>query len=269
MVQRVLTEFRVIIYYISLLIFPQQQRLNLDHDFPLSDALMDTTRKPFCRWPPLLRWSGSRFTGHETDRVIAFCILWFFGNLVIESSIIGLEIIFEHRTYLPSMTAALMMSAITFRYVKSRNMAVGWLSIIVLIFSLWTYQRNNVWQDEITFLQDNVLKSPNKFRPLNNLANALQLHKKYDQAVYIYKKIINENPDYSKAYNNLACLYLYNNHYKEAFTYFKGALRLNPQNESNPCKPWNCIFENKAIQPGNKLLQQGNGPESWIRSCTL
>ncbi|MCP4693868.1 MAG: hypothetical protein GY859_37885, partial [Desulfobacterales bacterium] len=39
--QRVLTEFRVVIFYISLLIFPHPSRLNLDHDFPLSYSLFD------------------------------------------------------------------------------------------------------------------------------------------------------------------------------------------------------------------------------------
>jgi hypothetical protein len=39
--QRVLTEFRVVLFYISLLLFPHPSRLNLDHDFPLSHSLVD------------------------------------------------------------------------------------------------------------------------------------------------------------------------------------------------------------------------------------
>ena len=31
----------------------------------------------------------------KNQRLISFCILWFLGNLVMESSIFGLEIIFE------------------------------------------------------------------------------------------------------------------------------------------------------------------------------
>ena len=34
------------------------------------------------------------------QRLISFCILWFLLNLVIESSVIALEMVFEHRLYL-------------------------------------------------------------------------------------------------------------------------------------------------------------------------
>ncbi|MCP4622451.1 MAG: hypothetical protein GY850_02855, partial [bacterium] len=37
------------------------------------------------------------------QRLISFCIFWFLGNLVIESSIFPIAIIFEHCVYLPSM----------------------------------------------------------------------------------------------------------------------------------------------------------------------
>jgi hypothetical protein len=39
--QRVLTEFRVVIFYLSLLIWPHPSRLNLEHDFALSHSLLD------------------------------------------------------------------------------------------------------------------------------------------------------------------------------------------------------------------------------------
>jgi hypothetical protein len=39
--ERVLTQFRVVIHYMSLVIFPHPSRLNLDYDFPLSHSLVD------------------------------------------------------------------------------------------------------------------------------------------------------------------------------------------------------------------------------------
>ena len=35
--------------------------------------------------------------------MLAMCFVWFLLNLLIESSVIGLELIYEHRLYLPSL----------------------------------------------------------------------------------------------------------------------------------------------------------------------
>ena len=100
--QRVLTEFRVVIFYISLLVLPHPSRLNLDHDLPLSLSLIDpiTTILSLALIAGLI---GLAFAVARKERLLSFCILWFFGNLVIESSVIGIELIYEHRIYLPSM----------------------------------------------------------------------------------------------------------------------------------------------------------------------
>jgi hypothetical protein len=98
---------RVVIYYISLLVFPHPSRLNLDRDFPLSHSLTD----PVTTLLSLLTIVGLiGFAVYRAKRqpLLSFCILWFLGNLVIESSVIALDLIFEHRTYLHSMMAILM-----------------------------------------------------------------------------------------------------------------------------------------------------------------
>ncbi len=51
--------------------------------------------------------------------VLSFCILWYFGNLVIESSIFPLEMVFEHRLYLPP--SALSFSSVWGSSEGSRN----------------------------------------------------------------------------------------------------------------------------------------------------
>ena len=39
--ERVLTQFRVVLYYLSLLAWPLPSRLNLDYDFPTSHGILD------------------------------------------------------------------------------------------------------------------------------------------------------------------------------------------------------------------------------------
>ena len=106
--QRVLTEFRVIVFYLSLLVLPLPSRLNLQHDFVLSNSIIAPPSTLIAIMAVLLLL-GLSICLARRDRLISFCILWFLGNLVIESSVIGLEIIYEHRNYLPSMLILLMV----------------------------------------------------------------------------------------------------------------------------------------------------------------
>ena len=101
-IQRTLTQTRVVMHYISLLIFPHPSRLNLDYDFPISYSLINPV-STIVSLAAILGLIASGVYLAKRQRLISFCILWFFGNLVIESSVLPLALIFEHRLYLPSM----------------------------------------------------------------------------------------------------------------------------------------------------------------------
>ena len=77
--------------------------------------------------------------------VLAFGILWFFAGHVLESTLLGLEIYFEHRNYLPSI--GLIFSAVfyTWRsisYIKIRILkplavllALAWAALFPIVTS--------------------------------------------------------------------------------------------------------------------------------------
>jgi protein O-mannosyl-transferase len=107
--ERLLTQSRVVLYYLSLLVFPHPSRLNLDYDFPVSHSLIDppTTLIALLAIAALLAlsvWKAKEY------RLLSFSILWYFGNLAIESSIFPLEMVYEHRLYLPSVGPFLLFS---------------------------------------------------------------------------------------------------------------------------------------------------------------
>ena len=113
--QRLLTQTRVVLYYLSLIFYPNPSRLNLDYDFPLSYSLFN----PFTTFLSLILIIGLIALGvylAKKQRLISFCIFWFLGNLVIESSVIPLAIIFEHRIYMPSMFVFLLIVILFHRY---------------------------------------------------------------------------------------------------------------------------------------------------------
>lgn len=83
--QKLLTETRIVILYISLLFFPHPDRLNLDYDFTLSQSLLTPTTTLFSV-AVLFGLVLFAILTAKKQRLFSFCILWFLGNLVIESS---------------------------------------------------------------------------------------------------------------------------------------------------------------------------------------
>ena len=260
--ERVMTQWRVVIYYLSLIFYPNPSRLNLDYDFPLSYSLLN----PFTTLLSLMAIIGLIILAvflAKKQRLISFCILWFLGNLVIESSFIPLAIIFEHRTYLPSMLMCLVPVILFYRYIKPRWLAVGAGCALILVCAYWTFERNSVWRDGLTLWADIVAKSPGKARPYANLGvaqkdqnltdqayqsfrKALQLNPnldeahfnlaiileeraKTDEAIAHYRKAVEIKPDFVKAHNNLGAAYLRQNKLDDAGVHLRKALRLDPK----------------------------------------
>jgi tetratricopeptide (TPR) repeat protein len=225
--QRLLTEFRVVVYYISLLVFPRPSRLNLDHDFTLSQSLTDpvTTLLSVLTIVGLL---GVAVYMAKRQPLLSFCILWFLGNLVIESSVIALDLIFEHRTYLPSMMAILFGVILVYRFGGPNWVKVCAFCSIVLVFSYWTYERNNTWRDEITIWRDCVVKSPQKARPHYNLGTSLSLKGHTPEAIQQYFEALRLKPDYAEAHSNLGVDLLSQGQTGEAIRHYREALRIKP-----------------------------------------
>jgi hypothetical protein len=115
--ERVLTQFRVVLYYLSLLIYPHPSRLNLDYDFPISRTIVDplTTLISMVIIAGLIGYS---LWVAKKRPVISFFILWYFGNLAIESSIFPLEMVYEHRLYLPSVGPFVLFSLFVVRGIE-------------------------------------------------------------------------------------------------------------------------------------------------------
>ena len=117
MSERVLTQFRIVLYYVTLLLYPHPSRLNLDYDFPISKTIFDppTTLISILIVAGLIGYSIWKA---KKRPVISFCILWYFGNLVIESSIFPLEMVYEHRLYLPAVGPFILFSLFVVRGVE-------------------------------------------------------------------------------------------------------------------------------------------------------
>jgi len=247
--ERVLTEFRVVIFYITLLVFPHPSRLNLEHDFPLSHSLTDpiTTLFSIAIIAGLIVLA---FYIAKKDRLISFCILWFFGNLVIESSVVGIELIYEHRTYLPSMLVSVMAVTFAYRHIRPKWLGISMLCAAAIIFSVWTYQRNIVWSNDVAFWRDCVKKSPKRARPHNNLGATLARKGKLKEAEGHFFEALRISPDFAEARNNMGNALQKQGKLQEAAGHLSEALRIKPD------------YAEAHFNLGNVLKHQGSFEEA-------
>lgn len=173
--ERLLTESRIIVFYISLLLYPMPYRLNLTHDIELSYSLFN----PFTTIVSILLIASIiavALSYVKKRPLISFSIFFFFLNHVIESSLLPLELIYEHRNYLPSMLffvplAVLFVKSLEyFSYRKSMQLIITTFAILVIVGQGHaTYIRNDIWKSQESLWFDSAAKSFNLSLPHMNL----------------------------------------------------------------------------------------------------
>jgi tetratricopeptide (TPR) repeat protein len=240
--QYFLTELNVVCTYVRLLFLPINQ--NFDYDYPISYQLDNKTVLCgvflFC----LLAFA---VVTYKSCRIVSFSILWFFIALSVESSFIPIgHVIAEYRLYLASVGFVfLVMTLIYSRQVDQRKLNI--IAAVILIgFSILTYQRNKVWKNEITLWDDTVKKSPHKPRPYNNRGNAYFDQGDVTQAMSDYNKAIEIDTSFVDAYNNRGFIYDKQGNLTQAMSNFNEAIEIDPS------------FASAYYNRGTIYDQQGN-----------
>jgi tetratricopeptide (TPR) repeat protein len=226
--ERLLTQPRIVLFYLSQIFYPVPGRLSIVHDVELSRSLFD----PWTTLPAIFSVLALICFGVWQMRkrpMLSFAILFYFLNHAIESSVIPLELIYEHRNYLPSLflfapVAIGLQSLIDhYRAQGSTFYRVVALFIFLLItgFGAGTYIRNLAWLDPKTFWEDAAHKAPLSMRPLHNLAYYhYEKHGDYEKAYELYQRELGlrsyDRKELSSVHVNLANYYYRKGEYSQA-----------------------------------------------------
>ena len=200
------TQFSVIVKYIQLLFLPINQMV--DYDIPVANSLFEI--KTLLCFLVLLSLIFFAIFIFNKNRIISFGIFWFFLTLAIESSIIPInDVIFEHRTYLPSVGFFLILSSGIYLLLREKNklLVFAIFAVIIVMNSFLTFQRNKIWKDDISLWSDNISKAPNKSRPYYCRGSAYAKLEKWDKAIADFSSAIRIFPNYSFAYANRGVAY--------------------------------------------------------------
>ena len=244
MYERLLTEPRVIIFYLSLLFYPIHSRLTLLYDIDISHSLL----QPWTTLPAILLILFIIATAIYLCRkrpLMSFCILFFFLNHIIEGTVIPLELIYEHRNYLPAMFLFIPVAQFFvyvldyFSYKRLLQIAVA-LGVIIIIVGLGdvTFRRNAIFSDEFLLWSDNIEKYPNLSRPYGNLGNAYMHYQQKEKGFKYFEKALavdNFGNIHIRAVqeNNMGKYYYMEGQYDEAFVFFEKSYKANSSYRSN------------------------------------
>lgn len=237
----VVTQLRVIVTYLRLLVVPVRQ--NLDYDYPIYHSLLDG---PVVVSLLLLLtlggaavavlWRTARGPQSAFARLAAFGVLWFFITLLAECALFPMrDVILEHRLYLPSVGILLSFcvaygwGAAQVRPSRYRGAIIFLpMAAILLTFSVATVWRNTIWKDGVTLWEDVVEKSPDKLRARTHLGNAYIAQRRVADAVREYQVVVQGEPGSSLAHYNLGVAYRDQGQLGKAFSELQKALHLKP-----------------------------------------
>lgn len=239
--ERLITQPRILFLYLSQIFYPMPNRLSIVHDIITSKTLT----MPWTTLPAII---GIIFLVTASICVIrrfplfSLGVLFFFLNHIIESSIIPLEMVFEHRNYLPSFFIFLPIASGIYKMLKhycihNRIMyltLVTFITCLITGFGVANYLRNFDWKTHKSLWLDALQKAPNNSRPYHNLA--VRYYEKigdYDTALGLYNqalsKTYNKRGNRYKTLKNIGNCYCKKGEYEKGISIYKILIKSHPQ----------------------------------------
>ena len=163
LLERLLTEPRVMWLYIQMIILPVPSLFGLFHDdIAISASLTDPLITSLALIG-LIALFVVGLAGIKRAPILSFGLLFFFTGHLMESTFIPLELAFEHRNYLPSIGLLLLLfyyllnAGDAVRHRKSRYI---FILLIIIIFAFQTHLRAWTWSDNLRLYLTEVQYHP-------------------------------------------------------------------------------------------------------------
>ena len=145
--ERFFTQQRVLSDYIVGLVLPRMQSAGVFYDnYPVSTGLFNPISTFFCLAFHVASLATSWFYRKRVPLVF-LGVWWFYGSHLIESTVVMLELKFDHRNYIPGVGILLLLAFLTtFISVRLRaRIQAG----IVLLLCLLTFMSATLWGDPL------------------------------------------------------------------------------------------------------------------------
>lgn len=255
--ERLLTEPMIILDYLKVLLFPYYRNIHLFYGVNVIKTFKDLYfLLPFS----ILILFTISFSYYFRDRKFVLFLFYSFVLLLLpESSILPLDLAYQHRLYLPLVFFLLTIFVLIFDFLKVKDLNFSKRSIVcsftIMIFLCANlFIRNSIFANPVLFYENELTHTKKNVKLYSNFSNYLImsnnldygkrilyeglnrfpqnelllqslghffiLKKEYDKSIQIYKKLLNKNNPYlNEAYNNLIIALIYKKDFDQAMRF--------------------------------------------------
>ena len=207
--ERLLTQARVLWNYIHLILIPSNQSLGLFHDDIVISKGLFSPLTTFTSILGLLALGGIAWLARHRAPIASFGILFFLTGHLLESSFLPLEMMYEHRNYLPGY--GLLLAGGYFLASPLLSLGTLWLrrsiaTVLVLMLGIATATRASIWGDPVEHTMMEAYNHPLSPRANVELATmyaSFALNDKdrrdiyYSRSIEHYEKAASLRPSYT------------------------------------------------------------------------
>jgi protein O-mannosyl-transferase len=177
--QRVLTESRILWDYVGQLLYPDITRMGLYHDDVIvSRSLLEplATLYASLAWVIVVAVSIVALKW-RSGRCLVFGVLIFIIGHSTESTILALELYFEHRNYFPGigvfLALAVMLAVPLRKWPELKNPVLAWGAVVVLMLAARTSSQVQIWSSTPLLYITHVNAHPQSFRANADMASLM------------------------------------------------------------------------------------------------
>lgn len=189
LLERLLTQPRVVVSYLGQLLRPIQSKMGFFHDDLVVSTGLFSPMTTIVSIIILLGLAASAIALRNRLPLYAFGILFFFSAHALESTVFPLELMFEHRNHLASFGIVLAIAAIAVATITAQRAKVLIVVLGLCGLSFLTWQRAVTWASAPTMYDFMYYAHPNSTR-LN----------------YIFADVYSEIGDYTRARQYIAII---------------------------------------------------------------
>ena len=179
--QRLLTEGRVMVDYLHWIVLPSPNALSLYHD----DIRVSTGwLQPWTTaagWALIAGLLGAALGLRRRVPLFALGVLWFFAGQSLLSTFVPLELVYEHRNYLPSWGVFIALFGLLFAWSPAdaerrrtlRLLTVGGIAALVALYGVFTAIRAQIWGNPYRLAYFEATTHPKSPRASYNLGRMM------------------------------------------------------------------------------------------------
>lgn len=216
------TQIKALPYYFKLVCMPVG--LSVEHGFKTSQGMDEAA--VLSSLALVLSLIFLALSGLGRDNWGSQALLWFGAALGLTFLVPLNVLVNEHRLYLALGGGLLGILGYLGRHPRRSLGVLG--GILMVLMGVLTWQRNALWQDDLTLWQDAVEKGPNMFRAQSNLGLAHYERGELESARLAFERALELNPHYGKTWSNLGLVYEAQGAFAGAEAAFARALELHP-----------------------------------------